>query len=333
VPILRVNNLKTAYKTRLGEYIRAVDGVSMRLEEGMQVGIAGESGCGKSTLALSMMGFFFPPLTYISGEVIYEGRNIMELPYETLRHEILGKIIAYVPQAAMNALSPTLRVSQFIYDIMRAHDRNVTKKQVVDLLHERFALLGLPERAINAYPNELSGGMKQRVVIAASTILNPHILIADEPTSALDVTSQKQVIQMMQRMLKMGIVKSIVYITHELPLLRQITTHIMVMYAGVIVEQGTQEEMIFDPIHPYTRALMGSIIVPEEGIRSRRIAGIPGVPPHLGKEIIGCRFKDRCAYAGTLCTRCEGVERDIGNGRRYRCDLEESALRVVYSNE
>ena len=332
--VMQVKDLRTAYKTRLGEYVCAVDGVSFTLEEGMQLGIAGESGCGKSTLALSLMGFFFPPLNYISGEVVIDGRNIMTMPYEELRTQILGRVLAYIPQAAMNALSPTKRVHQFVYDILRAHDRTITKEKVYQMLKERFALLGLPERAIRAFPNELSGGMKQRVVIVVSTILNPKILIADEPTSALDVTSQKQVMQMMQRMLKLGIVKSIIYITHELPLLRQITSDIMVMYAGQIVEHGTTEQSIFDSIHPYTRALMGSIIVPEGGAKDWKITGIPGAPPNLRHKIEGCRFKERCRYAGGLCKTCEGKEQIIEHeGRMYRCDLSEEILREAYGHE
>ncbi|HIT69537.1 MAG TPA: ABC transporter ATP-binding protein, partial [Candidatus Aphodomonas merdavium] len=135
--LMHVEGLKTAYKTRLGEYIHAVDGVSFDLQEGMQLGIAGESGCGKSTLALSLMGFFFPPLTYISGEVVIDGQNIMTMPYEQLRTQILGKELAYIPQAAMNALSPTKRVHQFVYDILKAHDLSVTRKKVMELLEER----------------------------------------------------------------------------------------------------------------------------------------------------------------------------------------------------
>lgn len=331
---MQVKDLRTAYKTRLGEYVYAVDGVSFDLDEGMQLGIAGESGCGKSTLALSMMGHFFAPLTYINGEVIIGNRNIMTIPYEQLRTQVLGITLAYIPQAAMNALSPTKRVHNFVYDILKTRDSNITHKMVEEILKERFALLGLPERAITAYPNELSGGMKQRVVIVISTILNPQILIADEPTSALDVTSQKQVIQMMQRMLKLGIVKSIIYITHELPLLRQVTTKILIMYAGQIIENGTTMQVIFDPIHPYTRALMNSIIVPESGQKNLKISGIPGAPPNLLYPITECRFKERCRHAGSLCISCRGdincIEKE---NRMYRCDLDEKVLREVYRSE
>lgn len=185
-----------------------------------------------------------------------------------------------------------------------------------------------------AYPNELSGGMKQRVVIAVSTILDPAVLIADEPTSALDVTSQKLVMKMMKDMLRLGIVKSIIYITHELPLLRHITDDIMVMYAGQIVEHGTTEQVIFDSIHPYTKALMGSIIVPEEGAKDWKLAGIPGAPPNLRHRIEGCRFAQRCRYCGEQCPNHTGQRnRALSDGRFYRCDLAEAQLREVYARD
>lgn len=332
--VLTVKDLKTAYKSRLGEYTYAVDGVSFALEEGKTLGIAGESGCGKSTLALSLMGFYFPPLTYLSGEIAIEGRNIMAMPYEDLRKNILGTELAYIPQAAMNALNPTKKVLHFVRDIVREHCPEKSKEEVQKMLADRFQLLGLPERAMYAYPNELSGGMKQRVVIVVSTILDPKVLIADEPTSALDVTSQKLVMKMMKQMLRLGIVKSIIYITHELPLLRHITDDIMIMYAGQIVEHGTTEQVIFDSIHPYTKALMGSIIVPEKGAKEWQLTGIPGAPPNLRRRIEGCHFAERCRYCGNACPLHAGHEnRTESDGRFYRCDLAEQQLREVYARD
>jgi peptide/nickel transport system ATP-binding protein len=332
--VLTVRNLKTAYKTRHGEFVYAVDDVSFSLQEGRTVGIAGESGCGKSTLALSLMGFYFPPLTYLSGDIEVNGTNIMKLPYEILRKSILGKELAYIPQAAMNALNPTARISKFVYDIMKEHDSSISREKVRALLQERFALLGLPERVVDAYPTELSGGMKQRAVILVSTILNPRILITDEPTSALDVSSQKLVMQMIHKMMKLGIIKSVIYITHELPLLRHITDEIMIMYAGQIVEHGTTGQVIFDPIHPYTKALMGSIIVPEEDAKDWKITGIPGSPPNLKKIMTTCRFADRCRYCGIQCKEHKGLPNSVASQNRfYRCDIGEDKLREVYGNE
>ncbi len=255
---LVVKNLRTYYKTRLKESVCAVDGISLELEEGRVLGIAGESGCGKSTLALSLMGFYFPPLNFDHGTIEIDGVDIMQLPYEKLRTEFLGTKIAYIPQAAMNALNPTLRISNFVVDILREHRPDLSKEQMIALAREKFKFLCLPERVLDAYPNELSGGMKQRTVIALSSLLNPDILIADEPSSALDVSSQKIVITMLKNMMKDGYVKSMIFITHELPLLRHVADDVAVMYAGEFVEKGTVEEVIFDPIHPYAHALMGN---------------------------------------------------------------------------
>lgn len=330
--ILEVNELKTYYRTRLKEHVYAVDGVTFSLEEGKTLGIAGESGCGKSTLALSLMGFYFPPLHFGGGSIIVGGRDIMKLGKEQLRSQVSGREISYIPQAAMNALNPTLRIIRFIEDIMKEHRPELTKKQVWDMAAERFETLNLSPRVLNAYPNELSGGMKQRTVIAISTILNPKVLIADEPTSALDVTSQKAVIKLLKSLLDKGFIRSLVFITHELPLLYHVTDDIMVMYAGEIVERGTAEQMIFDPIHPYTKKLMGSIIVPEEGMKGHKLAAIPGTPPNLKNVPEGCRFADRCTYAQEACRQGKIANKTLGD-RTYRCNVEPETLREWYANE
>lgn len=334
--ILDVRNLKTYYRTRLKENVCAVDGVSLQLKEGRVLGIAGESGCGKSTLALSLMGFYFPPLHYDSGELVLDGTDIMKVPYETLRKSYLGTEIAYIPQAAMNALNQTRKISRFVVDILSEHRPDLSREQMLNMAVEKFRFLNLPERVLNAYPSELSGGMKQRTVIALSTLLNPKVLIADEPSSALDVSSQKIVITMLRKMMNEGYVKSMIFITHELPLLRHVADDIVVMYAGELVEEGTSEEVIFDPIHPYTHALMGSIIVPEDGMKAQKLTAIPGAPPNLKRVPPGCRFYDRCAYAHDACKRDArvGVTRFGKDGSRYhRCVYAEQELRERYELE
>jgi len=279
--MLEVNNLKTKYVTRFHEDVYAVDGVSLKIEEGKSLGVAGESGCGKSTLALSLMGYYFAPLHYISGDIIVDGRKISGMKPDDVRKNILGNEIAYIPQAAMNALNPTQKIIRFVEDVIHAHDPKMPRKDIYDLAKERFQILGLPEEVLQKHAVELSGGMKQRTVIAISTILSPKVLIADEPSSALDVTSQKMVIKMMRDLMEKGFIKSMIFITHELPLLYNVTDDIMVMYAGQIVEKGTAKEMVFDPLHPYSKGLMGSIIVPEEGVREQKLTAIPGTPPNL----------------------------------------------------
>ena len=334
--MLEVRDLTTKYITRFHEDVYAVDHVSLKIEEGKSLGIAGESGCGKSTLALSLMGYYFAPLHYMSGDIIIDGKNISGMDPDAVRKNVLGTEIAYIPQAAMNALNQTRKISRFVIDILSEHRPELSHEQMLNMAKEKFAFLNLPERVLNAYPSELSGGMKQRTVIALSTLLNPKVLIADEPSSALDVSSQKTVISMLRKMMKEGYVKSMIFITHELPLLRHVADDIVVMYAGELVEQGTTEEVIFDPIHPYTHALMGSIIVPEDGMKAQKLTAIPGAPPNLKRVPPGCRFYDRCKYA---CDKCKEQARlpvthfGEDDSRYHRCVFSEAELREKYEAE
>ena len=330
--ILEVKDLTTKYITRFNEDVYAVDHVSLKVEEGKSLGIAGESGCGKSTLALSLMGYYFAPLHYTSGEIIIDGRNISGMHPDDIRKSILGTEIAYIPQAAMNALNPTQKIIHLIEDVILAHNPKADKKEIYDLAVERFEVLGLPASVLQRYPVELSGGMKQRTVIAVSVILSPKILIADEPSSALDVTSQKMVIKMLLDLMDHGFIKSMIFITHELPLLFNVTDDIMVMYAGQIVEKGTAQQTVFDPIHPYAKGLMGSIIVPEQGLRDVKLTAIPGVPPNLKKPPEGCRFAERCKYVKPECKFHSVDLVEIEDNRAYRCIFSEEELRKAYQN-
>lgn len=331
--MLEVNELTTKYITRFQEDVYAVDHVSLKVEEGKSLGIAGESGCGKSTLALSLMGYYFPPLYYTSGEIIINGRNISAMPPDEVRKAILGTEIAYIPQAAMNALNPTRKIINFIEDVIQAHDLYVTKKDIYERARTLFETLGLPAAVLQKYPVELSGGMKQRTVIAISVLLLPKVLIADEPSSALDVTSQKMVIKMLRQLMEIGLVSSMIFITHELPLLYNVTDDIMVMYAGQIVEKATSKEAVFDPLHPYSKGLMGSIIVPEQGLRDVKLTAIPGVPPNLKKPPTGCRFAERCKYVRPECKVHSIPLHAVGGGRTYRCIFSENELREMYARE
>ena len=331
--ILEVRELTTKYITRFGEDIYAVDHVSLKVEEGKSLGIAGESGCGKSTLALSLMGYYFPPLHYTSGDIIIDGKNISGMNPDDVRKSILGREIAYIPQAAMNALNPTQKIIHFIEDVVRAHDPGKSKKEIFEMARERFETLGLPAEVLQKYAVELSGGMKQRTVIAVAVILGPKVLIADEPSSALDVTSQKMVIKMLRGLMENGIIKAMIFITHELPLLYNVTDDIMVMYAGQIAEKGSAHETVFDPLHPYAKGLMGSIIVPEKGLRDVKLTAIPGVPPNLKNPPSGCRFAERCKFVRPECRAISIPLREVGEGRTYRCILSEKELREAYQND
>jgi peptide/nickel transport system ATP-binding protein len=331
--MLEVKDLTTKYITRYNEDIYAVDHVSLKVEEGKTLGIAGESGCGKSTLALSLMGYYFAPLHYTSGEIIIGGKNISGMDPDEVRKSILGNEIAYIPQSAMNALNPTRKIINFIEDVIQAHDETATRKYIYELARACFETLGLPAEVLQKYPVELSGGMKQRTVIAVSVILYPKVLIADEPSSALDVTSQKMVIKMLRDLMENGFIKSMIFITHELPLLYNVTDDIMVMYAGQIVEKASAKEAVFDPLHPYSKGLMGSIIVPEQGLRDVKLTAIPGVPPNLKNPPPGCRFEPRCRYARIECTAMTMPLRTIESDRSYRCVMTERELREAYRME
>ena len=330
---LEVRELTTKYITRYNEDVYAVDHVSLRVEAGKSLGIAGESGCGKSTLALSLMGYYFPPLHYTSGEIIIDGKNITGMDPDEIRKSVLGREIAYIPQAAMNALNPTRKIIHFIEDVIQAHDMYVTRKDIYDRARTLFETLGLPPNVLQKYPVELSGGMKQRVVIAVSVLLLPKVLIADEPSSALDVTSQKMVIKMLKQLMELDLISSLIFITHELPLLYNVTDDIMVMYAGQIVEVASAQKAVFDPLHPYSKGLMGSIIVPEKGLRDVKLAAIPGVPPNLKSPPPGCRFAPRCKYARGECTTTAVGLREVNSGRAYRCIIPEQELRDSYRME
>ena len=331
--MLEVRDLTTKYITRFREDIYAVDHVSLKVEEGKSLGIAGESGCGKSTLALSLMGYYFPPLHYTNGEIIIDGRNISGMEPDEVRKTILGREVAYIPQSAMNALNPTRKIINFIEDVLQAHDMHTNKKEMYERASGLFETLGLPAEVLQKYPVELSGGMKQRTVIAIAVILFPKVLIADEPSSALDVTSQKMVIKMLKQLLETGFISSLIFITHELPLLYNVTDEIMVMYAGQIVEVANAHEAVFDPLHPYSKGLMGSIIVPEKGLRDVKLAAIPGVPPNLKDPPSGCRFAERCKYVRPEC-RVTSVElRELVSGRAYRCIIPENELKDIYQEE
>lgn len=331
--MIEVKDLKTKYVTRNHEDVYAVDGVSFKIEEGKSLGVAGESGCGKSTLALSVMGYYFAPLHYMSGDIIIDGKSISGMDPDDVRRHVLGTEIAYIPQAAMNALNPTQKVINFLYDVVRAHHPKMPKKDIREMAEKRFEELALPKDVLDRYSVELSGGMKQRTVIAVSTILSPKVLIADEPSSALDVTSQKLVIKMMRELMEKGYIKSMMFITHELPLLYNVTDDIMVMYAGQIVEKGTAKELVFDPTHPYSHALMGSILVPEEGTRGKKLPALPGTPPNLKHPPAGCRFAARCPYATEECKFYQVPAKEFGEGRMYRCLKGIDELKEAYSHE
>ena len=318
-PIFEVDNLRAHYLTRFGQKIQAVDGVTFSLKEGDILGIAGESGCGKTTLVSACMGLYIPPLHLSSGDVRVDGKSIIGMDVETHRKNVLGRQVAMIPQGALNSLNPTRKIKDLATDMILSHDEKADKKEVYGRLRQRFEKLGMPgDEVLNSYPVQLPAGMKQRVVIGISTLLDPRVVIADEPTSALDVSTQKAVIKLLFELMDAGIIGSMLFITHELPLLRHVSNNIAVMYAGEFVEVGNIEQVIFDPRMPYTKALMGSMLSAESGHRGQKPVAIEGAPPNLAFPITGCRFAERCPVVRPDCKEKQQLIRIVAD-RQVRC--------------
>lgn len=318
-PIFEVEKLRAHYLTRFGAKIQAVDGVSFKLQEGEILGIAGESGCGKTTLVSACMGLYIPPLHLTSGDVKVDGKSIIGMDVERNRKDVLGRLVSMIPQGALNSLNPTRKVKDLATDMILSHDDKADKADIQERLRERFEKIGLDAKfVLNSYPIQLPAGMKQRVVIGISTLLNPRVVIADEPTSALDVTTQKAVIRLLFDLMDQQIIGSMLFITHELPLLRHVSSRIGVMYAGEFVELGSTEQVIFDSRMPYTKALMGSMLSAEPGQKSKKPIAIEGAPPNLAHAITGCRFAERCPEVRPDCKETEQVIR-IVKEREVRC--------------
>ncbi len=319
-PVLEVDDLRLHYVTRFGKRVQAVDGVSFSLREGEILGIAGESGCGKTTLVSGCMGLLIPPLFRSSGDVRVAGESLLGKTLEQTRKDVLGRKVSMIPQGALNSLNPTRKVGDLAADMILSHDESTDRQQIAERLSERFSRIGLDARAVlDSYPVQLPAGTKQRVVIGISTLLNPKVVIADEPTSALDVSTQKAVIRLLFDLMDQGIIASMLFITHELPLLRHVSSKIAVMYAGQFVEFGTTEQVIFDGRQPYTRALMGSMLSAERGQRDRKPVSIEGAPPNLANPIAGCRFAERCPVAREDCKASEQPLRLVAD-RHVRCN-------------
>jgi peptide/nickel transport system ATP-binding protein len=298
---IRVQNLKGYYRGSFG-VIHAVEDVSLVVRRGDILGLAGESGCGKSTLLKLLIGVPEPPLSYEGGEVKLEGYDIWKMDYGTLRKKVLGKCVSYVPQSSCDALNPVLRIRQFIADLLKEQTgHNYSAKEIREMLVSHFASLGLDKRILDLYPHELSGGMKQRSVVAISTYLKPSILLLDEPTSALDVTSQKRLIEMLASLYQEGITKTIVISAHDLAILRQICNRIAIMYAGKIVEVGKMDDVVGDPLHPYTELLINSLMPLERRIKTKKLTALGGRPPDLRVPPQGCRFNPRCPSRMDVC--------------------------------
>lgn len=291
---LTVTDLRVSYRTLRGE-VKALDGVSFGVRDGEILGLAGESGCGKTTLGKSLIRLD-GRMRHAGGTVELDGR---ELPIADDRRMNAFRFheVSLVPQYSMSALNPTRRIGRMVAELLKS--RGVALDR--DRLERRLDLVGLPREVLDRYPLELSGGMKQRMVMVVSTLLDPSLLVADEITSALDVSTQKAVARALLGFRDSGFVKSMIFITHDLALTSHIADTIMVMYAGRLAEKAPADVMVKAPRHPYTRMLINSL--PEVGVRhaERRLSGIAGSPPSLLDPPPGCRFRDRCPLADEGC--------------------------------
>ncbi|MFX1573175.1 MAG: ABC transporter ATP-binding protein [Promethearchaeota archaeon] len=301
--VIKIQDLKGYYRGSFG-IVHAVDGVSLSVKKGDIVAIAGESGCGKTSLAELITGTPIQMLQHEGGQVYVNDMSMYELDEEVIRKEILCKVIGYVPQASLNSLNPVKKIKDFIIDAMRERvgTKPKNKEKVLHRVIEHFKKLGLEKSVIDKYPHELSGGMKQRVVVGISSLWNPIILIVDEPTSALDVTTQQLLIKTLKNLKEIGIVETILFISHDLPTLAQICNTCIIMYAGKIVEQASMDDIINYPQHPYTKMLINSIACfNPDGSAETKLEGIPGRPPDLKRPPKGCRFYPRCPYKLEKC--------------------------------
>ncbi len=297
-PLLEVKNLKVSFRTEDG-VVRAVDGVSFAVDQGEVLGIVGESGSGKSVTMMSVLRLINDPNMQVEGEVIYKGRDLMKLHKDEMR-EVRGDEIAMIFQDPMTSLNPVYRVGDQIVEAILIHQdigKPAARRRAVELLHQ----VGIPhaEGRVDDYPHQFSGGMRQRGMIAMALANNPDILIADEPTTALDVTIQAQIIELIDK-LKDEFNSAVVLITHDLGVVAEIANEIVVMYAGRVVERAPTRQLFYDPQHPYTWGLLGSIPRLDRP-KQERLHSIKGMPPSLINLPEGCKFRPRCPYAFEKC--------------------------------
>jgi len=316
--VIKVENLKAYYQTSsYGIYrkVRAVDNVSFDIEKSDILGIVGESGCGKSTLTKALYGNFTPPLTFIEGIIKYHFQDL-DLETSPTKNELKDywwNKISYIPQASQSVLTPTRKIRDILNDLMISHGRFLDEKEIVEYLNS----IDLPSRIINAYPFELSGGMRQRVVIALATIFKPEIILADEPTSALDVVVQKSILELLEKIQKENM-STLVFVTHDISIIVNLANKIAVMYGGKLVEIGRVDHIIENPLHPYTRFLISS--VPQIGDKTEK-KSIPGYPPNLSTPPSGCRFHPRCPYSMAICKKQEPKFLEYEKDHKVACFL------------
>jgi peptide/nickel transport system ATP-binding protein len=319
--LLEIKGLKTHFFTEEG-VIRAVDGIDLYIDKGETLGVVGESGCGKTVTALSIMRLIaIPPGKIVEGQVLYEGRDLVSLPPAQMR-KIRGKEISMVFQEPMTSLNPVFTIGEQIAEAIRLHEglgRRAAMDKTVEML--KIVHIPNPERRVKEYPHQLSGGMRQRVMIAMALSCNPKLLIADEPTTALDVTIQAQILELLNE-LKAKLGMAVLLITHDMGVIAETAQRVMVMYAGKVVEEAAVKELFKEPLHPYTQGLLRSIPrIDTAATQKKRLEAIPGVVPSLLHLPQGCRFAPRCQFVKPMYTEKEPPLKAVKPGHKVACWL------------
>lgn len=316
--VLKIENLKTHFFTSEG-VAQAVDGISFELNKGETLGIVGESGCGKSMTSLSILGLVpKPPGKIVDGKIELYGKDLVTMSERELR-SIRGKKISMIFQEPMTSLNPVLTVGEQIAETLRLHE-NLSKKAAWDKAVEMLKIVGIPspEKRVKQEPYQLSGGMRQRVMIAMAIACNPDVLIADEPTTALDVTIQAQILEILKE-LQQRLGMSIIFITHDLGVVAEICTKVAVMYAGQIIEEGATKSLFKEPLHPYTRGLIASL--PKLFEEQDELQTIEGTVPSPYHYPVGCRYAERCPFAQSICKEEAPQLIEASEGRQVRCHM------------
>jgi peptide/nickel transport system ATP-binding protein len=328
-PLLEVINLKTIFHGDMGTTI-SVDDINFHVNKGETLCIVGESGCGKSVTSLSILGLLGRGGEVVQGQVLFEGRNLLELSDKEL-DEIRGNQLTMIFQDALSSLNPVFTIGNQLTESIKTHmklDRTQARLRAIELL--RRVGLAEPERIMKKYPFTLSGGMRQRVMIAIALSCNPKLLIADEPTTALDVTIQAQIMKLMSELQK-ELDMSIILITHDIGIVAEMADRVLVMYAGQIIEEANVEDLFYQPAHPYTQALLQTVpnIMDAE---ERKLEAIPGMVPENYQAIQGCRFAGRCPYRVEACSKAQDML-EVGDGHFSRCHRSKQLQKQSHNGE
>jgi peptide/nickel transport system ATP-binding protein len=315
--LLNVEDVKMYYKTSQG-WVRAVDGLNLKVESGRALGLVGESGCGKTSVAITLMKILPRNAKIFGGRIVFDGKDLVHMDETSLRKEIRWKGVSLIFQGAMNALNPVFKIEDQILEAIKLHEPNVSQKDAKKRIAKLFELVGIDPSRANNYPHEFSGGMKQRACIAMALACNPKLLISDEPSTALDVIIAAQILKLL-RELKERLNLGMIVISHDLSIITETCEDAAIMYAGNIVEFGEITQIFKEALHPYTQGLLSAF--PSITAQKTRLISIPGSPPDLTKPPPACRFHPRCKYAMEVCRKKSPVLIEAEKGHFVACHL------------